>query len=465
LKSLWYIYIVAHLRRKCKGKNIFPDNRRSPLAFYAFLCYNEKNAVIGGCMDSNNNPNAETVIPVVELNSIFTDKYQNQKHVPFAEEFHALFENPDKKDNINHFLNVIAALFHVMEYARKHFDESFTEERVSDLTAAAFFHDLGKTRQDHRHAVTGALMIENASGADYRNFRYMSIKNYEEKLPLLAAIVEFHDVYGMSSTGEAGIVSIGRAVEKLRAVTHSDAELEEAIMNLWLLSIADILCSRSNKYKLQQWTKTSTGELDDDIDSLLNSFKGRKLRADLVYSKEIAFNRLNPVKASEIQACERIQLLTRESFSNKIFRDGISKETSNTFLELIEAPASLIMIDNALTAVMGQEYPHAFGTMYQFDYALGIFLDIAKYTADIIANENDPERELLKVILREWYAALAEIFAEIYRVKGDLDWNVEFEDIAKSITAADIKSLLGENGLYSMTSTRKSLFRQIFLYK
>jgi hypothetical protein len=400
-----------------------------------------------------------------DLFEMFKDVYLVNEGVPFADEMRTLFKTPGKEGNLNHFLNVASATVHVIKYAETKLGESFSTDRFMGFLGFSLYHDLGKTRQDHRHAITGAMMIENAPLATRRDFRNVGIADYDAKLPLIAAIVGFHDVFGMSSTGEAGIVSIGRAVDKLRTVTRNDDELNAAITDLWLLNIADILCSRKDKYILQPWTNNQPGELFDEIDSFFETFKGKKLRTDLVYAREIAFKNLDPVKASELSACERIQCLTREAFSLKIFRDDIPTDVSNMFMEIIESPSTLTTIRNALAAQMGEDYAHVFGTMYQFDYALGMFLKMVDYFAESVVGDEEISPALMTAMLGEWYMVVAGIFAEIYRVKGDVDWNVEFEDVAKNITTDDIKSLFCENGLYAMASTRKSLIRQIFLYK
>jgi hypothetical protein len=383
----------------------------------------------------------------------------NDKETPFCEDFRRLSGDTG---SFNHFVNVTTAIIHVMDYAEKHLNFSISNERKLYNIAAAFFHDLGKTKRNRRHAVIGACMLETADEKTKAAFdKFVP----GEKLPYFAAIVNFHDVFGMVSCGEGSAVSIANAINRLRSVTGGvsagntvtgdSVSLNNAITDLWLLNIADIIVSYPNKFTLQAWAKTNPGELSETIEEFFDTFKGKKLVDDLKTAKEIAFEGLDAVKKAEEQAAERILCLTNEVFMKTALSDN------KIFMDYTTDPARLNMIEAALKSEIGEDYKHAFGSFLQFDYSLGFFTEISKRILTSFGSITSTVD--FNNILRIWYNVIAKIYAEAYRIKGDISWNIEFEEITDSITASDIDVLIGDDE--KADRLRTNLLKKIFLYK
>jgi hypothetical protein len=382
---------------------------------------------------------------------VFLDAYKTDNDIPFTSEFQELANTPGKDGNINHFVNVIFAMRHLMDYAEKNLGFAIDHHRRIFNIVAAFYHDLGKTKVFHRHALMGSIMLESMDRRTDTEFSTLPAADYrkiiEADLPLLAVIVRFHDVFGMCSTGEASSASLQRAVNSLCEVTGGDAELSNAINDLWLLNVSDVIVSDSDKFKLGHYTTSNLGSLDLTFANFFNTFKGKNMLSDLQIAKDIAFNGLDGVKKAEEQAAYRIQCLMWETFSEKW-----TSKTADIMLKAIESDKTVIDIRSALKREFGEDYNHAFGTFLQFDYSLGVFL---KITEAVIKGQE---------VFNTWYTVVIKIFKKLYEIKGDLAWNVEFEDVGK-LTEKDINSLLGKNGIYEAEKTLDNLMKQIFLYK
>jgi hypothetical protein len=384
----------------------------------------------------------------------FLNAYKSNNNIPFAKELQTLANTKGKDGNINHFVNVIFAMRHLMDYAVKELGFAIENDRRLLGIIAAFYHDLGKTKIDHRHALVGSIMLENAASDTIASFSVISSDHSKiaDKLPLIAVIVRYHDVFGMSSTGEASAASLERAVKALREVTVSDAALAGAIDDLWMLNVADTVVSYPDKFNLGGYTKSKPGSIDSEIKAFFDSFKGMNMLSDLETAKRIAFEGLDGVEKAEEQAACRIQRLTWETFSKKVDKTKI-----DIFLAEVESDKAVIEIKTILKMVFGDNYNRAFGTFLQFDYALGIFIKIAEAVLKLPCADT-------AVILNTWYTVVIKVFKKLYEIKGDLAWNAEFEDVAK-LTGDDIESLLGNNGIYDAEKTLDKLMKQIFLYK
>jgi hypothetical protein len=389
--------------------------------------------------------------------------YNNEEDAPFHMDFRNYREGAFGVSKFNHNVNVITALIHVMDYAERHLDFSISRERKLNNIVAAYFHDLGKTKQKSRHAVIGASMLETADEAAKAAFdKFIPGKNLSEKLPYFAAVVNFHDVFGMVSCGEGSAVSIANAVDRLRDVIGG-GELDDAITDIWLLSIADIIVSSAEKFKLQSYAKTNPGRQDFFFEYFFKSFKGEQLLDDLKTAKQIAFEGLDPVKKAEGQAAKRIQCLANEVFTKAARNLGFTTDHTEIIIEYITAPDSLTLIETALKAEFGEDYKHAFGSFLQFDYSLGFFTEISErilITFDSVITADNIEN-----IMQLWYITAAKIFKELYKIKGDISWNIEFEEITNSITASEADILIGKQGEEKADIARKNILKRIFLYR
>ena len=135
-------------------------------------------------------------------------------------------------------------------------------KRVFKLLLAAFYHDMGKTIDYHRHGMEGANIITNHTSFAVQSLREIS-ENYAEHnnwrferddLLFIALLVYYHDQFGTLGTGEAGYLRMSEVVNRVwrysLSADFNERELEERsqigrqlLFDLWVLNLADILVS------------------------------------------------------------------------------------------------------------------------------------------------------------------------------------------------------------------------------
>lgn len=255
--------------------------------------------------------------------------------------------------NYCHFINVVAALSHLVYFFSNDnnstwFNRQFNEIenawapikynknadlRKFRLMLAGFYHDIGKTIVDHRHAMEGYMILSSYQSGALMDFTLLS-KQYKhdglndtynldrEDLLFIADLVYYHDVFGTLSTGENGYVRLINMIERierycrkedkvLKAEHVEDVEvfsndvrlnnLKEAgkqnIFDLWLLNLADLMVSINDKYSEQKkWTKNNLGSNDQYIKDFIDPPKhSKELSAikkgnDLLHDLTITFN-------------------------------------------------------------------------------------------------------------------------------------------------------------------------------
>lgn len=264
-----------------------------------------------------------------ELTSI---AISSRKIMPFLERFHLYFferqwntpymaphlcmndlfnliRSKDPIDNFSknsgnyfHFLNVVAAMAHLIHFFSQpeNFDlikaDAFPkdksevlcdilkydpngDQRTFLLMMAAFYHDIGKTIVDHRHAMEGAMILSNYPSQVLYYLKEISASytgiNFEQtSLLYIADLLYFHDLYGTLSTGENSYLKLTEVMKRLyRYGDENDSnrynDFYRHIFDLWLLNLADIIVSISNKYELQDWVEKPFAEKETDIRSFL----------------------------------------------------------------------------------------------------------------------------------------------------------------------------------------------------
>ncbi len=124
--------------------------------------------------------------------------------LPFAEDYSRLFSQerlPSNMGNLNHFLNVVSMMAHLINYF-----EIEQGKRSLTLMLAAYYHDIGKTVINHRHAMEGGFIFKNikASGLIKLERLYAShgVTFTHEDLLYISALIERHDLFGTLSNGE-----------------------------------------------------------------------------------------------------------------------------------------------------------------------------------------------------------------------------------------------------------------------
>ena len=465
--------------------------------------------------------------------------------LPFRRSFQELFVTTPEQDYqtdkccenwwvYNHIGNVVAAMTHILHYVENHMDEIlpreetdadcfFSPQRKLDNLHVAYYHDIGKCIIPRRHAIEGkALFAEPKASVRYRfeqifkAYESDGIKLRDETVQYYAEIIGAHDIFGTISTGENGLLSLSGIISRLVTLYDNKPQaVKNAVFDLWLLNVADIIVSISNvngraveKSLPLHWCDHLPGTLDGDIDWFFSFISGRYLKEDLAFALKIA----DIAVKGEVNVYEYAKCLSEKGAANRLGRlarqtlGGVLEDPKNTDLILnypelktaiiarLESECVLGDIHRILGNKFGDRYSKLFGTMLQFDYALGFFQTLAKHALKWINEEltdgqfhtgwlfhrKKPKpdgtdyskagdfmnRYNAECIVNNYLTVLAGIFGEISRLTVDIEkWNIEFEDAGKRLNESKVERLLFLDGTYRADSTRSLLMREIMLYK
>lgn len=340
--------------------------------------------------------------------------------------------------NFHHFVNVVAALARLVMYfsdvERLHhvfasrFDSREREFRALAfaetptlrsfiLMLAGFLHDLGKTVDDPRHAMEGAIIlgyhttkarhqlhkIVRAYHAEYRFER--------EDLMYVACLVSFHDHYGTLGTGEDGYMALVNMIDRFKRYSLKHAKGKEGQMavtrqclfDLWLLNVADIMVSLDRKWVPQEeWLDAEKARRR--IGAFLTGSKG----SCLVHDLKVTFRLLDALHdrrhaddltrlAEEAHDCskrhviERLQRLAVSTLFGPIGAslNGYQKKPPATpeakrheavleqLQQLGDAEWHAIIVRNIQAVCDRGEFVSRLSWIGRMDYALGFFQDLA----------------------------------------------------------------------------------------
>jgi len=500
--------------------------------------------------------------------------------------------------NVNHMVNVVCAMAHIIKYIEKGGMESIlikvhgellpnrsrvSFERKLDNLLIAFYHDVGKTTIDRRHCMEGKTLFAEPRftmkqrfeelfrefAKDWNANNQIPIIIPEIKLEYYAEMIGAHDIFGTISTGENGLLSLSHVIDRFSDVLdngeHSTLieKTKIAIFDLWLLNLADILVSLEDKGKPQDCTLTEPGKNCDLINNLVNllgavtegldlEYKGKYLKYDLEQALNIAMEKTDRYiyakNLSEKNAANRFLRLAQQSlgdmlkdvdklrkketypgeyFPGKEFEDSDNvlkdldikgnpskwetvmtedfERLKEQILNKLRDPQLIVKIKSILQCEFGDDYGEQFGTMLQFDYALGFFRTLAQQAIlwlikecalpdsrtgwmyhkpgkpygtyeDIDIKDNDKKDIARKdidtfnaeCVVNNYMMVLSGIFGDIRRIISNIiDWNIEFEDARNRLNADKTKAerLLFLSGPYRESSVRHLLMQQIMLYK
>ena len=441
--------------------------------------------------------------------------------LPFGKQFKERFEikkdenNPLDDQNrkwdgdLNHMTNAVAAMAHIIRYAEKNLPNlgEFTPLRSLNLMHLAFYHDIGKTIIPRRHAIEGKVLFQEPKASVRWRFEQI-FAAYGQKMPpetlhYYALIIGAHDMFGTISTGENGLLSLDGVIDRLRAL-HIDTR--EAVFDLWLLNLADIITSvnwingkEQNKFQALDWTKYAPGNLDLALDRFLKSFNGIYLLEDLSFALRIIDGE-DAKTIAENQATCRFGRLARQTLGNVLEEPQtiLRNDLKNEIIAGLESPSLHVQIHEILRGEFGDQYPKMFGTMLQFDYALGFFQKMAKRAVSWLneedaTNEEDTTNNFrtgwlynrktpkqnatnydaaylcrynAECVINNFMMVIAGIFGEIYRITEEIEhWNIEFEDAKERLSDPKCDRLLGFDGPYRASNARHLLLRELMLYK
>lgn len=175
-------------------------------------------------------------------------------------------------------------------------------KRVFKLLLAAFYHDMGKTIDYHRHGMEGANIITNHTSLAVLRLRTIAERysvnadwDFErDDLLFVALLVYYHDQFGMLGTGEAGYLRMSELVNRMWRHSLNESELEERsrigrhlLFDLWVLNLADIMVSLDGIKNKPQYSLT-----EDIISGKDAKYFAATLPHVRLDDREVAFNRI-----------------------------------------------------------------------------------------------------------------------------------------------------------------------------
>jgi hypothetical protein len=326
-----------------------------------------------------------------------------------------------------------ADLLSSLEYNQNQFLRTF------NLMLAAFYHDLGKTIVDRRHALEGSIILTDHSTTSWYTLRKIS-KIYDhtneferEDFLFIAELLLYHDLFGTLSTGESSYMKLVNLLDGIKRYCYkyvpaseaSKSKLEQQriwarrhLFDLWVLNVADIMVSIECELDASPF-KTDTGQQRKWVDQ--EYWWGNKRNAEeeinkfftvnqksrpLVHDLRIALKLLYPHtlnkhsdNLSDIEreasaftqrhTTERIERLVRESLTKILDEDKYLKEHSHyeneigyflvAIKDFFKNPFKLnqVVTQSIDTSGNFQEFCVRLANIGHMDYSLGFFTKIA----------------------------------------------------------------------------------------
>ncbi|MBF0516646.1 MAG: hypothetical protein HQK97_05930 [Nitrospirae bacterium] len=236
----------------------------------------------------------------------------------------------------NHFINVVTAMARLISFFRdeknidkyiingnkKQIDISYDKKhgfRIFTLMLAAFYHDIGKTVEYHRHGMEGAIILSDHRSKAWNDFiviidKYHGLypddfcyKFEHDDLIFISDFLYYHDQFGPLSTGESGylrLVDLVSRVKKHSLICNKQpydpsSKVQDDqkrwsyrfLFDLWLLNLADIIASYDNKDEID-----TTWEYEDRADRKIEEFLTENDQASiLLHDLNISFKLLDTI--------------------------------------------------------------------------------------------------------------------------------------------------------------------------
>lgn len=436
--------------------------------------------------------------------------------------------------NCNHFVNVVAALARLVMFFRNHDnlqrvlearDAKFTAMRFEDspdlrtlkLMLAAFYHDIGKSIVDPRHAMEGALILaHHTTSARFQLHRIATayVPDYEfdrDDLQYVADLVLYHDHFGTLGTGEDSYLPLVSVIDRVKRYslkhdTNKAYQLDWSrryLFDLWLLNVGDIMVSLADKYRLQdQWLDADRAS--DRIERFFKEPKGAALVHDLKiglalleqhcqkkHSDDLAPLQEAAHAYSKRHVIERLRRLIVNSLGEPLARHNGPKIPTNlagmaSIIEGLSEESWHARIVRVIQAI--GDYGDFCDRLFwigKMDYALGFFQRIAAAALANIQVERsngyrtgwirEPENQLPQD-LRD--RTQAEFFADSYvatviQILGyllfrkhavDRGTNIEFSDAGRRLTDEKVAQLLTLEGPFRARKAIESVLQTVYLY-
>ncbi|MEJ2200280.1 MAG: hypothetical protein P8X63_04600 [Desulfuromonadaceae bacterium] len=348
--------------------------------------------------------------------------------------------------NYYHFINVVAATARLIEY----FSEPAHTHAVLDqlgagmhrptrqvdklnfpnkpnlrtfiLMLAAFYPDIGKTVESHRHGMEGANILANHTTravhqlqtivGHYRQQGLIDDAPFDrDNLLFISRLIFYHDQFGTLGTGESSYLRLVDLIHRIRLYTVSeDMDKQcrygnQCLFDLWVLNLADIMVSMERKYELQKelWVKnTAVAKIENFLNKNAGALKhdlGLALQlhekhcesqhTDYLYHLES-----DAIEHSRHHAVERIRRLLHSLLVDH-FPEYRAKHGANSpVVKMLEQMSGFTdakwnsTISRSIYAIGDYvEFTKRFSWIGQMDYAFGFFIQIVKQALCHVNNE------------------------------------------------------------------------------
>jgi hypothetical protein len=466
----------------------------------------------------------------------------------------------------NHFVNVIAALVRLIAYFRDENNVSKLVTRMKDrsdsrltyeanseiqlaensknksedswvgnlkyenqpdlrqfkLILAGFYHDIGKTIQNPRHAMEGAIILESHT-TEARNKLHKMVDDYcqlnkinpawkfdRDDLLFISDLVLYHDQYGTLSTGEDGYLQLVDVIDSIHRYSLKESNKPQErlewsrryIFDLWLLNVADIMVSIKDKWILQTVWENLT-ESENTINSFLFNTQEKAHSAFLIHDLQISFELLDNYccqkhlddltelkqkahKLSLQHVVERLRRLMISTLTNSI--DGYKEKNTemgriaNCIDKLSEEEWNSTIVRAIEATANREEFSRRFSWLKKSDYALGFFERIAKtafkmieeckafgwtYVGDASKFTDDYiYKTKAQFIADNYVITVIQILGHLLFREQSLDnpRNVEFNDATKRLTENKINQILSFEGPSRARKSIDLILQTIYVY-
>lgn len=355
--------------------------------------------------------------------------------------------------NYCHFINVVAATARLIEY----FSEPDNTCAVLDqlgtgmhkpkgsaaalsfpktpnlrtfvLMLAAFYHDIGKTVESHRHGMEGANILANHTTSAVYQLQTI-VQQYQKQglideedhfdrddLLFISRLIFYHDQFGTLGTGESNYLRLVDLINRVRLYTVS-SDIEEqrrngnqCIFDLWILNLADIMVSLERKYELQLEYLEKATAFERIEHYLKNNAAGQK--HDLGLALEMHENHCDSqhtdnlyhlekvaIESSRCHAVERIRRLLHALLADHFPEYLKHYGESSPVIDLLEKISDFSAakwnstISRSIYAIGDYvEFTKRFSWIGQMDYAFGFFCQIVARALDHVNNELRESKE------------------------------------------------------------------------
>lgn len=398
------------------------------------------------------------------------------------------------------------------------------DKRTFKLLLAAFYHDLGKTVENHRHGMEGASILADHTSTALLHLGGI-VKGYgvdwsfdRDDLLHVATMVYYHDQFGTLSTGEAGYLRLVDIVDRFKrsSTTEGYGNRQEQIklsmrhlFDLWVLNVADIMVSVTDKWipqevwmyrdqankRIEDFFTLNAKPLKHDLYIALNLLDehNKKWHSDnLAHLQKLASEYANMhvvERISRLIDASLVQLLSPKKVVQRAseYPSCRIKQVLEELVNLSPQVRETIILRCIQSVSNFAEFSSRFAWIGQMDYALGFFRKIADHALECVAkqlcedgpptgwinntvmDEADKERRNImdaEFLTDNFASTVVQILEYLLFREQSIKHlrNIEFEDASKRLKREKIDKIIGLEGPYRARRSIEFILQTIFVY-